>query len=388
MAATKTATEKWLFGETDEEPDDILAIAVLLKRGYWLKTIVVGEGKDIKLKIRRMLMNLALLMGDSCAGAGDFALIGGTPSDKPFHKEGEEFAGLPDVQLVPVTRDDQPSGYVDAVKAFVGLGGRRFFSIKPPREMMAHLDELRGVGELRLCTLFAYGSFNIRQVTCRDSDENAFDPQKQDAYLKRLLPLFGRVEILESYPAFGDDNLTSCKNLPASWQVISNPPPEKADFFRCFTRLVASWDDHIFEKSRDDALLVLKDKPQLHLDELPMAASAEFVARVVAAVPEFGDAKAKSGLSSAGMRLKRKVKVYQAYRDQQARLTGVVAADFIMACAFENPEFARFLARGRPGFDRDGNLTMAPDDASSVWRYEKMGSPGIFDAALARFLSS
>jgi hypothetical protein len=129
----------------DCEPDDMLALAVLARRGVTLHGVVVGEG-CVSAKVSRTQAFLAAL------GLPAVQVLPGVPSSKLF--PGETADG------------DNPAFFTDAfLDALESCGATPLLiCMKPPREILAALDAQpdRARSVFGRSTLAAYGSFNFR----------------------------------------------------------------------------------------------------------------------------------------------------------------------------------------------------------------------------------
>ena len=220
--------QKYIWVETDLEPDDYLAINILKRKGYLLHTIVVGEG-DVNKKLNRAFY----YYGDTCN------LIKGVASDKLFPEDqfmcpevvrdldsdvGLEFVGKnwQSVELKQYGKD-----YYSSLKRYCSKYGYIIVILKPPRELfglfLENPDEIKEL--LKEITCYMYGSFNLRSLNA------------EPAKLQEFLQSFGELYIYESYHASGSENTLNPENYSNFDEMVKCLDPDGK-----FTELMKAWD--------------------------------------------------------------------------------------------------------------------------------------------------
>src|SRR5690349_24118120 len=143
---------------TDLEPDDVMAIAILLKFGVNIRYVVVGEG-NANIKVSRMRRYCELFGMPS-------QVIQGFASNKLFAKDGCEFSDL--VVEEGVYNREQ---FMESISDFLEIAPNPvFICLKPPRELLDCFEELKH--KLGLITGLFYGGFNFRTLISENA-ENA-----------------------------------------------------------------------------------------------------------------------------------------------------------------------------------------------------------------------
>ncbi len=216
--------------ETDEEPDDIMALAVIDQPDYF----VVGEG-DSSIKFNR-INEYAKLLGNKKP-----VLIKGESSDKPFHADGKEFDKLGHYEP---TED-----YFQNLKKFATGYKPVMFSIKPMRELLALFkkDQKTITDLVKNIELFCYGSFNFITLFT-DKKWNVYDDDKQ--HLVTLLNSFKKVNIYETFFATGADNSINKEKFPKLYNLFQEKKDEP--FYQALIRLVTNWNQHIRDECQKD----------------------------------------------------------------------------------------------------------------------------------------
>jgi len=221
-------TNKNLWIESDLEPDDVLAIDILKKRGYKMHTIVCGEGKD---KINRCMAYY-----DKSSN-----VVKGYDSDKDF----PEPAKYKDY----VSSSTYSTNYKEQLKSYLE-SNTKLVIMKPPRELfeMYMNDKESTKALLKTVTCYIYGSFNIRSLKADKSDVLDF------------LNSFAHLYYYESYRASGSNNSVSNDNYDKFSKLNSCD-----NFFD----IMDAWDTYILKDCIDTCNLITgrNDEVLKSLDE-------------------------------------------------------------------------------------------------------------------------
>lgn len=205
--------------ETDLEPDDVLALAILPTPYAW----VVGEG-DASIKARRMQAYKQMLAPGSGA-----RVVRGFDSDKPFIGDGDELDILPSLEGVT---DD----YRGMFRAFLSQPHVYpvIISLKPMRELLAwYRESPEEVSKLLECVVwYGYGGFNFRCLL-----------REYNRELPLMLQCFHDVKIYESFYATGQRNSVNKENCP--WLYHALQKRQKNPYFAMLTRLTHNWNLHL-----------------------------------------------------------------------------------------------------------------------------------------------
>jgi hypothetical protein len=345
-----TMSQTPLFLETDEEPDDILALLIWAARSYALRYVVVGEG-NIERKVARMQRYLEFLRQQGLVSA-ECKVVAGRGDDKnqtKFAAEGAEFGALPVADMTHVEHD-----YVACLKDFVAHGGDHFACMKPPRELCANFEAVRELlGQMQG---FFYGSFNLRNILFKD---NKFS-EEQRALLVRVLSAFKRTVIYETFPALGLDNTMTTASCPKTWALIEGRK-NSSPYLATLRNFVRAWNSHIKNEGRDKCLELLGMKSEQGQERPPCLEPF-----VPLGKPEIAARLKEQGFKEDPERFWRAFRVYREYLDEKLVDTSIVLADVGLAACAENPIFDRFLVAGRVDFDPSNGYTLVLPSADSA----------------------
>jgi hypothetical protein len=204
-------TNKNLWVETDLEPDDVLAIDILQRKGYTMHTIVCGEGKE---KVNRCLAYYDKTVPN---------IVKGHDSNKDF-PEPAKYKNYVSSLTYSTNYKEQLKSYLES--------NTKLVIMKPPRELfeMFLADRESTKQLLKNVTCYMYGSFNIRSLKADKKDVLEF------------LNSFGNLYYYESYRASG-----SCNSV--SSDTYANFSKLKA----CdnFYEIMDAWDDYILKDCID-----------------------------------------------------------------------------------------------------------------------------------------
>jgi hypothetical protein len=185
-----------LWVETDNEPDDLLGLRMLHRRGFSFHTIVVGETPDPVAKGDQ-------LRHGNYAFIRDYTILIGAPSDKVHprdpvtmrrHTNSQDYRSL-----------DQ---YVTDLAAYLSAYERPVMVImKPPRELLKAMQDPEANKVLfdllkSKAVVYLYGSFNLRTL------------RVDNPTLHALLGLFHEVYLFESFHAVGESNSINGTTMP------------------------------------------------------------------------------------------------------------------------------------------------------------------------------
>lgn len=171
-------SNKNLWIESDLEPDDVLAIDILRKKGYKMHTIVCGEGNG---KINRCLAYYDKVATN---------VVKGQDSDKDF-PEPKKYSTYVSTLKYETNYKEQLQKYLET--------NTKLVIMKPPRELfeMFLSDKQSTKKLLQNVTCYMYGSFNIRSLKANKEDVLDF------------LNSFNNLYYYESYRASGSGNSVS-----------------------------------------------------------------------------------------------------------------------------------------------------------------------------------
>lgn len=273
---------------TDLEPDDVLALYVALRlaaKRVRLRALVVGEGTDVTIKVRRARKYLAALEAEGLLSrAADVRVVAGLASKERFAGEGKEWglspqdAGHADEKGDGTLAELWDTFYATAKRPVLWL-------LKPPRELLLLLASLSSFpssatdkddtnkDEVARCKerwarteVLLYGGFNLRCVLSRSQ------PRESRAALATLLAAFKRVVLYESFHATGDQNNLSPDNAPSFFARLKAAVAARPNgYLAALCRLVRQWNDSIAAGSLDTCLELLAQHvpdPPKNRDEL------------------------------------------------------------------------------------------------------------------------
>lgn len=251
-----------MFIFTDLEPDDLLALLVLQKRGFVPSVVVVGEG-NAAIKALRMKAYLRVL------GLLDTQVLSGVHSNKPFHADGEECTSVFTTDELVEYQRVQTTGAVltpehnaiasnrvrDALLHFLHIHEEPLIvALKPMREFL-HMDapdKATVRKALSSATLALYGSFNLRclfwlgRSVVPDAGYTARTQQE-------VLDWFAackQVLLYESYHATGENNSINHMNMPRVYELLrqsSFNTQSNVQLQELLFKLIHSWNTHIVE---------------------------------------------------------------------------------------------------------------------------------------------
>lgn len=250
-----------VFLESDLEPDDLLAVYVLLKRGYSLDQVVVGEG-DSRIKLERFLAYWAMLHAEFPRQVpADPAVLRGLSSKKPFPGDGQDVSD-DDALLVRAAareKDEDESTVCEAYRTRLVAYLERHeaplvIQLKPMRELLAVWESIPHALRLKT-TLAHYGSFNYRSLM------DKADPVGSHARIEAMLRSgFGRVVVYESFLATGAQNSITRDSMPALYRAL-DAFASSSPFLDCMKRLTLAWNQHCLERCQKSVAWYDK-KPQ------------------------------------------------------------------------------------------------------------------------------
>ena len=186
----------WL--ETDLEPDDLVAIYVLHKKGFIFDYVVVGEGNS-EIKAKRMRKYLTMLGSDK-------TIIRGYGSSKIFQFDGDEFneSGECDKDThveLPTDSMKHLEDYEELLNKYINETDNPIIvSFKPMRELRLYEGD-----NLNKVELFVYGSFNFR---CLNKTKLKL-PSVHDTLMR-----FKKVNIFETYYAIEQKSIFDTDTTP------------------------------------------------------------------------------------------------------------------------------------------------------------------------------
>lgn len=235
---------------TDLEPDDILALYLYFanltsqykkwceekgkKMPYPVKMIVVGEN-DPKVKKEKLSRYIEHWKNFNLIPTHVIITIAqGTPSKKPFEREGQEFENF------SISSDE--TTFIDVEKSI-----QNFLEIYRDEKLIVALKPIRDLLKCYLTTtnkklwkdvnLAIYGSFNIRVVICQNENIS-----------KTIIELFSVVKKVFYYERFlaTPENLGvgNSKTLPNFAKLLQT----RKEFFEPFFKCMDLWNEHLYEK--------------------------------------------------------------------------------------------------------------------------------------------
>lgn len=253
---------------TDLEPDDVVAICLLLnaltsRKGHRRLTFLVGEGhagqKVIRLQKMLDFFKAKGLITDDIKTE----IIAGFGSDKEFALGGNEFFLEREAMQAMMEEQGLSSGSTEAehqtsLRQLTDLLEQHpsslIIGLKPPREFLALEDK----SLLSKASLIEYSSFNLRTLIlgamevakARGEDDDLAGVEVEsdiDAFHWALKSVY----FFESRPVVGPANNVNQKQLPALFELIES-------HFPFITRLMSNWKTHLLgadpEKVADMAL--------------------------------------------------------------------------------------------------------------------------------------
>jgi hypothetical protein len=218
---------KYIWLESDLEPDDILAIFILIMRGYIPKYIVVGES-DSRIKKARMVEYINILKSDKLLPFElECKIIKGNSSDKFFENDGNEFDNL---KLDVV---DDICDYSKNLRNYVNeVENPTIVCLKPCRELLENSCKISDI--LNKISIYFYGSFNFRAL------------KSKSAELIELMSKFKLCYVYESHYASGRNNSLNITTMPKTTELLIN---SKYRYINILKNLVYLWNNHITNSS-------------------------------------------------------------------------------------------------------------------------------------------
>jgi len=236
----KVQSTVWL--ETDLEPDDVLALYILVKRRLIPRVMVVGEG-NAAMKVERAKRYVELLRKEGLIPQDwNITIIMGQSSDKLFQDDGKELLHCEVKQPDKIT--DQPD-YVKELSRFLSNSDQQhplFVVLKPPRELVQALST-KNAASVDKCDLWIYGSFNLR---CLLKDPN-YNPQH--IWLRQ----FRQTWLYESFHATGELNSVQDKVMPKLFTELRSLA-KTSEYIATLFRLIGLWNKHILHEAQQDVV--------------------------------------------------------------------------------------------------------------------------------------
>lgn len=349
-----------LYIETDLEPDDLLAIYILLKRGFSIHHIVVGEG-DAFVKYERMLMYWAMLHDEfpTLITKEPHVLRGGS-SSKPFSQDGADISE--DSSIVAALQQRVVDAKInDASDTTTELEIYKkhlvsyleqetipvLIMLKPMRELLATWKNIPEL--LRSKTILVdYGSFNYRCLFGKNDNSNAND-------ILEMLLTFKQHTLYESFLATGSINSIHHDNASLLYKALHNCA-SSSPFVRCLLRLIHNWNTHLIAQCRANVTkynTLAQDRPLVEWQIQARERSEKIIASIEPAVH-----------------------------------TQMVLADSGLALMFNHPTFAAYRQPIKMSFDN--NYTKAiPCEDNSTSTYAFLDVPfSILDVAFSDVLNA
>ncbi len=218
--------------ETDVEPDDVLALAILAICGN-IHTIIFGESPHPS-----DIAGSGIQVLDKMGTPLDYySVLRGQSSTKEFVYRGKEHS-TSDYSHYLRSDTYSPDEYQFMFKRFVrgALDAGRipvFVGLKPPRELFdtAHLLK----NELKEVVGISYGGFNYRSVCNKD-------PEREARFLT-ILSYFKSHTTYESFLATGPNNSVNPISDPQLFAAIAKP----TEFWTSFNALMTNWNRALIE---------------------------------------------------------------------------------------------------------------------------------------------
>lgn len=236
---------KNLWIETDLEPDDVLAIDILRKKGYFLHTIVCGEG-NVDRKIHRCMNYYGKQIYDENCDGDNLVTCG-----RWYCKDEKScrfVKGFGSCKDFPEWHNDNTvnlysTEYYDELKNYV-KDNDTMVILKPPRELYelfckneSDFSEL-----LKNVNCYMYGSFNIRCI----------NPDKKK--MVEMFKSFKTFHLYESYAASGSDNNVN----PSNYETFDNLQ-NVSNFFE----VMHKWNDYIIKDCVDTCNELTKNSDKI-----------------------------------------------------------------------------------------------------------------------------
>jgi len=265
-----------LFIETDLESDDLLAIYILLCRGYNIRHVVVGEG-DSCIKYERMKVYWTHLHNEFPSQISSVpSILHGMSSSKPFSNDGFDISSnnhdihelrhrAMELKEIKHSKSDdvKTNEYRLTLMSFIEHTNRPLIiALKPMRELFKVWKDIPSE-LLRKTTLVDYGSFNYRCLWGKDPKEKLSNSN----LLLEMLSQFKKHILYESFLATGLQNSMNKENMSNvydSLQILS----KTSHFLQCLFRLISQWNSHLVKQCRDNISKydLIQEKLQWQID--------------------------------------------------------------------------------------------------------------------------
>ncbi len=339
----------WL--ETDLEPDDLLAIFFLIKRGFYPQFIVVGEGQA-QIKSARMIRYLQLLKIDGLLPQDcSCQVIEGINSNHQFRADGHEFDQL---ELTQTTESvSYQTHYVNCFQSYIKSTLEPIYvGLKPPRELILYKSELDH--ELSMIKGYFYGSFNFRSLNNNND-------------LQILFSKMASVYLYESYYATGTENSMNQKLCPQIW---SNLKQHQSTYIKTLMIAINLWNTHIKNDCEKRCHKLLK---KLHLPPIDLYNSHD--------CQEILDYLQHTDYQTQFQRSLQIISNITNNLDSQ-----MVLADQCLGLAVENPIFNPYLQPMEINFDNQNYTQLISSESHQTLVYQSVDTK-IYDVIGSELLS-
>jgi hypothetical protein len=346
-----------IFLETDLESDDLLAIYLLAKRGYYPSVIVVGEG-DATIKVARMHSYMRLLKFENLIPQGhQWIIIQGYSSKKLFPQDGAEF-DLTSINELKTKGLPHQTHYVTALQSYIANHQDPIYiGLKPPRELMQYHSQL--TAEIAKLRGYMYGSFNFRSVWVQLKE------------LSELLPRFKSMHIYESFYATGSLNSMDPDWCPQTWKQLFH---DKSPFLKTVNLVVSNWNSHMKNDCLKTCMTIAKRY------------TLEDTLSVVTETNSIKEVLVDNGVAQKDIdQYMRNLKVLRSVVANPD--TQMVMADIGVALAVDNHFWDSYATQGEISFDSSGytQIKASNDPSCHVYLYQNIPTD-IYDPLIASYL--
>lgn len=212
---------------TDVEPDDLAALALLLRHCEGDVLIVVGEHQNVRDKVAVLRWCLQQVFQQS----PPVTIVAGSKSDRG------QFPVPPEVPLSADCEELQP----DQIRQFVQNRECNVFSLKPPRDLLQVYHNCPQA--FFHCHLYAYASFNVRCLLKTVSEDTILN----------FWNSFASALLFESFFVFGEAN------------AITNADLGRKKYVAGLQELVQAWNQHLLQTSTGKVLDSVSANPDSNL---------------------------------------------------------------------------------------------------------------------------
>lgn len=327
----------WL--ETDLEPDDILAIYLLIKKQLIPKYIVVGES-DVKDKMEIMCHLITFLKTERILSKDHMVHIiygHGSSTIHPYLLSDKK-------QTTPHMQHSNYTHYNYMLSTYINDNNDPIFiGLKPPRELIDYTSSLDNQKMLKKLTAYFYGSFNFRSI-----------PNK--IHLFQILPLFKETYIYESYYATGLNNSMTPENCPLTWKTLFI---KESKYLKQLFYAITTWNEYQLIQCRNKCTTLLQNT-KLSLPFCENKSPNDII----------------QILKNNGMNeldIPNFIRLHKIYINILKDLNNqIVLADMALVTIIDDPIYKHYGIKGDISFDKFNYTVFTPNESSNIYLYQKI----------------